>query len=478
LTFAFGQPLASWDTERRGRVALIEAESGRALSYGQLDAAVGEAACLLATPRKALLFLFCRNGLPSVLLYLAALRQGHAVALLDAALDPELKRQLIERYCPDLVWLPEGGSAPSGWALDAAGLHPWRQGCLWRRTSEPPVLHPELALLLPTSGSTGSPKLVRLSAAALEANAAAIAQGLGLTPADRAITSLPLFYAYGLSVLSSHLWAGASVVLSAASAMERNFWDALRDHQCSSFAGVPYTYQMLQRLGFDKLDLPSLRVLTQAGGRLEPRLVQRFHEQMAARGGRFFVMYGQTEAVARIAILPAERLPEKLGAVGCAVPGGELRIDEQAAPPGSPTGVGEVVYRGPNVMWGYAESASDLARGDELGGELRTGDLGYLDADGVLFITGRSKRMGKLFGVRVNLDDIESMVREHGPAAVLDGGDRLLLFCAFGDPEALAALQRELAARLRVHRSGLELRRIDELPLLASGKVDYQRLPA
>jgi acyl-CoA synthetase (AMP-forming)/AMP-acid ligase II len=340
------------------------------------------------------------------------------------------------------------------------------------------VLHPELALLLPTSGSTGSPKLVRLSAAALEANAGAIAQGLELTLADRAITSLPLSYAYGLSVLNSHLWAGASVVLSGASALERNFWDAARDHQCSSFAGVPYTYQMLQRLGLDKLAPPSVRVLTQAGGRLDPRLVQSFHEQMAARGGRFFVMYGQTEAVARIAILPAERLPEKLGSVGRAVPGGELRIDEQAAPPGSPAGVGEVLYRGPNVMWGYAECASDLARGDELRGELRTGDLGYLDAEGLLFITGRSKRMGKLFGVRVNLDDIESMVREHGPAAVTDGGDRLLLFCAFGDAEALAALQRELAARLRVHRSGLELRRIEELPLLASGKVDYQRLPA
>src|SRR4029077_8992406 len=102
-------------------------------------------------------------------------------------------------------------------------------------------------------------------------------------------------------------------------------------------------------------------------------------------------------------------------------------------PAGSPPGVGEVVYRGPNVMWGYADSAEDLCRGDELGGQLRTGDLGYLDAEGLLFITGRSARVGKLFGLRVSLDEVEEMVRERGPAAVIQGGDRLLVFCAFGD---------------------------------------------
>jgi len=241
---------------------------------------------------------------------------------------------------------------------------------------------------------------------------------------------------------------------------------------------VPYTYQMLHRLGFDNFDVPSLRVLTQAGGRLEPRLVRHFHERMAARGGRFYVMYGQTEAVARIAILPPERLPEKLGSVGQVLAGGELRIDASAAPAGSPPGVGEVVYRGANVMLGYAESAADLSRGDELGGELRTGDLGYLDADGLLFLTGRSKRVGKLFGLRVSLDEVEEMVRERGPAAVVEHGDRLLVFCAFGDVTVLDGVQRELATRLRVHRSGFELRWLEQLPTLASGKVDYQRLSA
>ena len=460
-------------------VALIEAETAQTLSHAQLERAVEEVGGQLAAAQKSLLFLFARNDLASVVAYLAALAQGHAVALLDADASPALRGRLLARYRPRFVWQPAGVTLAETPEL-AAGveLAGWRGGRCFRCEPAPGPIHPELGVLLSTSGTTGSPKLVRLARSAVAANAGAIAAGLGLSPADRSITSLPLCYAYGLSVLNSHLWAGGSLVLTGAGTVERRFWDALRDYQCCSFAGVPYTYQMLHRLGFDHFDAPSLRVLTQAGGKLEPRLVRYFHERMAARGGRFYVMYGQTEAVARIAILPPERLPEKLGSVGQVLAGGELSIDAGAAPAGSPPGVGEVVYRGPNVMLGYAESAADLSRGDELGGQLRTGDLGYLDADGLLFLTGRSKRIGKLFGLRVSLDEVEEMVHERGPAAVIQDGDRLLVFCAFGDAALLDGVQRELAARLRVHRSGLELRRVEALPTLASGKVDYQRLSA
>jgi acyl-CoA synthetase (AMP-forming)/AMP-acid ligase II len=459
-----------------GETALIEAETDRALSYADLARAIEQAGASLAARQKSLLFLLARNDVSSVVAYLAALARGHAVALLDADLNPALRRQLLERYRPDFVWLAGGAELLEASELAGTEHAAWGDGRCWHFGCGA-SLHPELAVLLSTSGTTGSPKLVRLSRAAVAANAAAITEALGVAADDRAVASLPIFYAYGLSVLNSHLLAGASLLLTRAGPMERSFWDTLRRHQCSSFAGVPYTYQMLQRLGLENFDVPSLRVMTQAGGRLEPRLVERFQRHMEARGGRFFVMYGQTEAVARMAVLPPERLSEKLGSVGRAIPGGELRIDPGAAPAGAAPGVGEVVYRGPNVMLGYAESAADLARGDEQRGELRTGDLGYLDPDGFLFITGRSKRMGKVFGLRVSLDEVEELVRERGPAAVVQQGERLLVFCAFGDASALDTLHRELAARLRLHRSGLELRRIEALPTLPSGKIDYQGLP-
>jgi acyl-CoA synthetase (AMP-forming)/AMP-acid ligase II len=455
-------------------VALVDADAGIALSYPDLERHLAEAGTHFEAPRKSLVFLFCNNALSSVLAYLAAVEQGHAVALLDANLDPSLKARLLECYRPRFVWAPDSTALPES----RAQVSRWGGGGSWRSDAADAVIHPDLAVLLSTSGTTGSPKLVRLSRKAVESNARSIARGLGISSQERAITSLPLFYSYGLSVLNSHLCAGATTVLTNAGPVERHFWDTLRKHECSSFAGVPYTYQLLHRLGFEKFDLPTLRVMTQAGGRLEPRLIQRFSELMSMRGGKFFVMYGQTEAAARMTILPADRLPEKLGSVGCAVTGGELTIATDVAAGGPHSGTGEVVYRGANVMLGYAESLEDLERGDELGGELHTGDLGYLDADGMLFITGRSKRIAKVFGLRVSLDEVEDMVRERGPAAVIDGGDGLLVFCTFGDDTTLQALRMDLAQRLRVHHSGLELRRVESLPISANGKIDYKRLSA
>ena len=260
--------------------------------------------------------------------------------------------------------------------------------------------------------------------------------------------------------------------------MSPRFWDVVRNEQCTSFAGVPYSYQILRRLGLEQLNVPSLKTLTQAGGKLDAASVFHFHEQMAGRGGKFFVMYGQTEACARIAILPHENLPGKLGSAGQAAPGGRLSIEADQGTPAKTGDPGEIVYSGPNVMMGYANSREDLARGDEMQGCLRTGDAGYLDSDGCLFITGRLKRDAKVFGLRLNLDEVEQMLRERGPAAVISRDEKLLVYCEYGDEHLFAEYRRELAARLKIHFGALEFRRIPELPLHANGKVDYQKLQA
>jgi acyl-CoA synthetase (AMP-forming)/AMP-acid ligase II len=238
---------------------------------------------------------------------------------------------------------------------------------------------------------------------------------------------------------------------------------------------VPYTYLLLERVGYRDMDLPSVRTMQQAGGALERSLTERYRQHMNEKGGRLFVMYGQTEATARIAYVPPERLPEKLGAAGQAIPGGHLRIEATDGASGDPRS-GEVVYEGPNVMLGYAEGREDLGRGDELAGVLHTGDIGYLDDEGFLYITGRSKRIAKVFGLRVNLDELELMLREEGPAAVVATDDRVWGFCAFGTDDTAAELRNHLSRRLHLHPSALELRRVDELPVTSSGKTDYRAL--
>jgi acyl-CoA synthetase (AMP-forming)/AMP-acid ligase II len=390
--------------------------------------------------------LFCgmRNNLTSVLRYLAAWRSGRPVALLDPDLAPRTLADLAGRFRP---------AALLGFTHAADGSPPIRR--------EAPEPHPDLAVLLATSGSTGNPKLVRLSRRAVLANAQSIATALSIGPGEIAPTSLPLHYSYGLSLLNSHLAAGATVVLTEAGLLERSFWTHLDAHRCTSLAAVPYQYEMLRRLRYDRSAHPTVATLTQAGGRLRSELVREF----AGKADRFFVMYGQTEATARIAVLPPDRLTDKPGSVGVAVPGGRLEIQD-----------GEIVYHGPNVMMGYAETAVDLARGDDLGGVLRTGDLGRLDAEGFLYITGRLKRIAKIFGVRVNLDDVERLLRGSGPVAATSGDDRVTVWAEGLDAAGCAGLARRLGAELRVHWSGFDVRGIDRLPLLATGKIDYRAL--
>nr|WP_055506459.1 AMP-binding protein [Nonomuraea pusilla] len=425
---------------------LVVAGEPHGLSGDELAPRVARGVETMSRLRPGPVFCGMRNNLASVLRYLAAWGARRPVALLDPDLAPGALADLVARFRPAAVF---------GFAHAPDGVPPAR-----RDTPEP---HPDLAVLLATSGSTGNPKLVRLSRAAVAANAEAIAAALAIGPGDVAPTSLPLHYSYGLSVLNSHLAAGGTVVLTEAGLLERSFWTHLGLHRCTSLAAVPYQYEMLRRLRFDQSEHPALTTLTQAGGRLAPDRVAEF----AAKAERFFVMYGQTEATARIAVLPPERLHDKLGSAGVAIPGGRLEIDG-----------GEVVYHGPNVMMGYAETAADLARGDDLGGVLRTGDLGELDGEGFLRITGRVKRIAKVFGVRVNLDDVERLVRDYGAVAATSGDDRVTVWAEGLAADRCAALARRLGAELRLHWSGFDVRGVERLPLLATGKVDYRELEA
>ncbi len=399
--------------------------------------------------------------------YCAALSTGAPVALLDANLAPELTQPLVAAYQPDLVFHPL--AVPEG---------AYRKGSvegLWEAQTAAPLTHPDLGLLLSTSGSTGNPKFVRLTQRNVIANAESINAALAIEPDDRAIASLPLHYSYGLSVLNTHLLAGASVVLTASGLTDPLFWRAVRDHRCTSLAGVPYSYQILQRLGLDKMDVPSVSTLTQAGGKLDDKLVMAFWERMKARSGRFFVMYGQTEATARIAVMPDGALPEKLGSAGVAIAGGGLQVTREDGIICDPGVEGELVYSGPNVMSGYALSRQDLTCGDDCRGVLRTGDKARLDRDSYVFILGRMRREAKLFGLRLNLDDIEAQVRPYGPAAVIAAGQTIRIFCEFDDG-VYSHLRQELATRLRIHLQAFEFVRVPALPLKANGKIDYQQL--
>jgi len=453
-----------WELDHPGKMTAVVSDSGRHLTYGELREGTDQFSdCLGLRGERTLGFLLCDNSPECLMTYLGALRSGQAICLLEEGIPDELFLRLIETYLPDWVFSTERTNIPGFRAYNVPN------GLLYRRDKVRPKssIAPELAVLLTTSGSTGSAKLVRLSLGNLQANAKSISHYLGITPADRALTTLPMSYSYGLSVVNTHLLAGSTLLMTRRSLVQKDYWDFIAQQHPTSLAGVPYHYEIMLRLRVLEKALPGLRTLTQAGGRLEPQRISQVERISARRGWKFFVMYGQTEATARIAYVPWERLSEKIGAVGLAIPDGTLSIDGAT---------GELLYSGPNVMLGYAQNRDDLAKGDELGGHLRTGDLARKDEDGYHYIIGRLKRILKVHGKRVSLDEVESLIGRHGggAAACFGDDDNVRIAIEASEGEQIAAdVIRDL---LKIHPSAFHIFRVPSIPRLPNFKIDYQSL--
>jgi long-chain acyl-CoA synthetase len=456
------------------RCGAFDAQTGEFYSYSRVDQLADEVAAKLVSPEKRLVLLLADNSLGSLVAYLAALRSGNAVMLASATADESFIRRYVDSYHPEWILGPSNrvvsldvaqvvGTSISGLTVGEA------------RSLSEEAIHADLAMLLLTSGSTGSPKAVRLTRQNLVSNAAAICEYLRIDGSETAITSLPMSYSYGMSVLNSHLHAGANLVLTNASATTSAFWDLFRARSCTSLAGVPFTYEILQRLRFVEWHLPALRYVTQAGGRLPQARAREFASWAAQKGVRFYVMYGQTEASPRISYVPPERLLDKVGSIGIPIPGGRLWIESSPGVAALPGDEGQIVYRGPNVMMGYAHSRTCLAKGDELAGLLHTGDIGHADSEGYFFVTGRSKRFLKLFGLRIGLDEVETLVESFldCPVACVGSDEGLVIVVASSAELDPAAVKRFVSQRCAVHSSAVQVRYADALPTSESGKRDY-----
>ena len=451
--------------------ALLEAQ-GRSLSYRELDRLVAPLGSLLSAGGKSCLLVLAGNNLETIAGYLAALESGNCAMLVDEGLDPALREELIRLYDPEFVWGPDPGDPTSPFRFGAYALSR-------RAGSRRSALPGELAPLLCTPGSTDAREVVRLRAGGVIANARSIASYLSLNAGERPMAHLPVHYCYGLSVINSHLLVGAAISLSASSVTRKEFWEQFVSAGCTSLAGVPYTFEMLTRIGFWKMELPTLRYLTQAGGKMDAAKTAEWAGICADKGAKFFVMYGATEATARMAYLPPEHATRKPGSIGKAVPGGELAlVDDCGAALTVPHLQGELVYRGANVMMGYAACRDDLSRGDDLGGTLPTGDLACFDEDGFYYICGRRSRFVKILGKRFGLGDLEDYLARSGWICVCGGADDRLLVAWHRDNQdvggaALGELKRKLCTTFNIPGDLVQMFQIGDIPRTPSGKIRY-----
>lgn len=439
------------------RLAFVN-EDGISISFSELAMRADALAAQIGKERR-LLLIESANEIECFVAYVAALRGRHVVMFATDILS-DRDRRLVETWRPDVIYARVEGE----WSLQFSsgeGTH---------------MFHPELAVLLATSGSTGSTKLVRLSRANVESNTASIIKFLSISPDDRAITTLPCHYSYGLSVVNSHLAVGATILVTERSVIDPAFWDFARLEGVTAIAGVPFTYELFDRSPFLGRPPATLRTLTQAGGRLPAHTVTRYAAWAEQNRVKFFVMYGQTEATARMAYLPPEHLRDHPDCIGIAIPGGKLELLTPAGNLVETADIaGELAYTGPNVMMGYADKPADLIRGADVG-RLLTGDIAERTQSGLFRIVGRKSRFSKIFGLRINLDEIEAILVRNGWQGVATGDDEIIAIEVVGALPATVA--RTIADEIKIPVAAIAVASVAEHPRLASGKIDYRAILA
>jgi acyl-coenzyme A synthetase/AMP-(fatty) acid ligase len=423
---------------------------------------------------RCLVFNVCDNCVESIVGYIGFLRGGFVQFLVSSNTNVDLLTNLLQVYKPKYIWVSKTKATNFG---SYTNVYSYRDFVLFKTTfSIDYSLDACLAILLTTSGSTGSPKLVRQSYKNITANANSIAQYLDISPADRPITTLPMSYTFGLSILNSHLLKGSSIIVTNKALVDKYFWELLKENNATTFSGVPYVYEMLKKLGFSRMKLPSIKKLTQAGGKLGRALSEEFAKICEKKGIEFIVMYGQTEATARMSYLPSKYAVSKAGSIGIAIPGGEFLLEDKNGKIITQSNIaGELLYKGENVTMGYADSCYDLCKGDENKGMLRTGDLAERDSDGFYYIVGRTKRFLKLFGNRINLEEVEQILNDKGYTCVCGGEDNnLKIFTT--DRDKVSEIQSFIANHTGINPSGFTVSFIEKIPRNEYGRIKYSLL--
>jgi long-chain acyl-CoA synthetase len=451
------------------KVALMD-DYGLSLTYSDLVDFVSVVGSYIDT--RGLLLLKCDNSLASISFYVASLELKVPIMLIDEKIAHNELAAIVDEYKPhyliiqgDEVFsdLYENKYSYGGLSVQS------RKIILENKISK------ELALLLSTSGSTGSRKFVRLSYDNILSNTASIVNYLGVTPLDVAITTLPMSYTFGLSIINTHLYASAKIIVTKFTALEKDFWLQMSRQRVTSLSGVPYSFELMMKTGLLKRSLPDVKVITQAGGKLSSNLKIKLLDYCDEFQKKLFVMYGQTEASPRMSFVPPYDLRNKIDSIGVSISGGSLEIRSEDGVLCKTAEHGEIIYKGPNVSLGYSVCVEDLAVGDTLGGVLSTGDVGYVDKDGFYFIVGRNKRFAKVFGLRVSLDEIEELlISKYPDFDFMCKVDESVIIVYFSDGSLdVADAKKFISYRSKIHRTGFKFEQIAKIKRNSSGKKLY-----
>lgn len=453
------------DKKPHDAVAVVD-DSGASKTYGELIDFSKEFSCLI--PKRTLIFILAENTIDSLLGYIGSLSNRIVPLIVSRNTEKSLFERFKSLYSPEYLWGPLDMASQLGGEV----VYTYGKYVLIKTGLMPPTLNEDLSLLLPTSGSTGSPKLVRHSYRNIEANARNVAEMFHITSDDRPVAVLPMHYTMGLSVIASHLYGGATVYLSGLSLTDLKFWKIMKEARITSFTGVPFSFEVLKKIRFFRMSLPDLKIITQGGGKMSEELFKECCEYAERTGKQFIPTYGQTECTARMAYLPSELAPSKIGSIGKAEPNGILSIvDNEGHESFEGEASGEMVYRGENVTLGYAVCKEDLIKGDENHGVMHTGDIAHRDADGCYFIIGRMKRFLKIFGLRISLDEVEYLVKSNFDTDCVCSGTDEKLIVHITDNTLKEDVMKFVLGKTHLYHNNVEVVYIQEIKRNEAGKV-------
>ena len=427
-------------------------------------------------PERSLVFLISKNTVASLIFYISSIRNNCVVMLADAKTNISNILNLISLYKPSFV------AAPINWFKNSKFdgfkiLENIYDYSIYRTNYQKfPKMNINLSVLLPTSGSMGSPKYVRLSHQNLKANTDSIVNFLEIKSKDRAVTTMPCSYSFMLSIINTHVDSGASILVCDYSVTQKKFWEEFKDNKVTSLSGVPYLFDIFLKLGLSKIYIPSLRTFTQAGGKLDIRSAKKVLEFCKKNNIKFTMMYGQTEATARMAYLNWKNAINKSGSIGKSIPSTKMWLENTNGEKVKKSGeIGELVFKGKNVSMGYSNGVEDLNKEDENKGILRTGDLASFDDEGFFYIEGRLTRIAKIYGNRLNLDEIEEKMKTVGiEVACKERGDKLLVF--FESNVSKKDVLDKISEITGQNKISFKCVVINKFPRTFSGKIDYYKL--
>ena len=460
-----------WENFERIKRNIIFITQDEQLTYSDIRVLSEQIGDLIK--KRSLIFFIFQNNIESILSYIAVMEANSVPLLLNFDISKVALLKLMKMYHPNYIFCDEKRKEE---IADGEVEFCFRSYRMIRICNTPCELHEDLALLLSTSGSTGSSKLVRLSYSNILHNANAIADFLNISSHDITITTLPMSYTYGLSIINSHLIRGATIVVTNLSMLHQGFWKLFFNNNVCSFGGVPFIYEILRLKNFWNKNLENLRYMTVSGGRMSSDLLSFTIEQCEKYNIQFFQMYGQTEATARISYLPSKLALSKKGSIGKALEGGRMWIETDGGIAiRKPFTVGNLMYKGKNVCLGYAEELKDLSKGNENRGLLKTGDLAYFDDDGFFYLKGRKNRLLKIYGIRINLDELEELLDKNGLFCICTGeDDRLGIFTT--DRDNIEKINCFIQHMTNIPKTGYKSIYIENIPHKSSGKIDYKYL--